>query len=356
METVMIGNKILKLRKEKNITQDILAGMVGVSAGAVSKWETGNSTPDITLLAPLARALGTTIDDLLSFSPELTEADVKNMKQNLSVIFTQSGYQAGEEACKKLLAEYPNSIFLKLTIASQLQIYSMMYAEESEEFLRSKSEYVLSLLEAVSLSGEVKYVSPALFSMASVYMILEDYDKSEATLKQLTEAYIDPMSIYPMVLQRMGKAEEAELLCEQMLLSRITQGTAMLSTMAKIAKEQGRLKQSMIYIETTQKIQQIFDIGLHTGDYNMCLYYIRTDQLELAAQAFNAYVTGVLSTEYDYQRNPYFCNIKLEASIDTQKIARLNMYKSHLNDPELKKLEGIADYEEAILLLKKQIS
>ena len=61
MNSFNIGDKILKLRKENNITQEQLANMVGVTAGAVSKWENGNSTPDITLLAPLARALDTSL-------------------------------------------------------------------------------------------------------------------------------------------------------------------------------------------------------------------------------------------------------------------------------------------------------
>ena len=50
MNRLHIGETILHLRKEKNITQEQLAIMVGVSAGAVSKWETGNSTPDISLI------------------------------------------------------------------------------------------------------------------------------------------------------------------------------------------------------------------------------------------------------------------------------------------------------------------
>ena len=43
MNDLNIGKTILELRKNRNITQDQLANMVGVSAGAVSKWETGVS-------------------------------------------------------------------------------------------------------------------------------------------------------------------------------------------------------------------------------------------------------------------------------------------------------------------------
>ena len=60
-----LGKKIQKLRKEKGWTQEELAGRVGVSAQAVSKWETDVSSPDISLLRPLAELLGVTVDQLL---------------------------------------------------------------------------------------------------------------------------------------------------------------------------------------------------------------------------------------------------------------------------------------------------
>lgn len=93
MNRLNIGETILKLRKGKKLTQEQLASMVGVSAGAVSKWENGNSTPDISLLAPLARALDTSIDTLLCFHPQLLEKEVMNIKQELIEIFLHEGYK-----------------------------------------------------------------------------------------------------------------------------------------------------------------------------------------------------------------------------------------------------------------------
>ena len=60
-----MGSRIAALRKQKGMTQERLAEAVGVSAPAVSKWETENSYPDIALLCPLARALGTDVNGLL---------------------------------------------------------------------------------------------------------------------------------------------------------------------------------------------------------------------------------------------------------------------------------------------------
>ena len=62
-----IGESIRYHRKRLNLTQAELAERVGVTAQAVSKWENDTGMPDITMAVPLARALGTTTDELLRF-------------------------------------------------------------------------------------------------------------------------------------------------------------------------------------------------------------------------------------------------------------------------------------------------
>jgi len=60
-----MGSFISQLRKEKGMTQKELAEKLFISAKAVSKWETGISTPDVGLLMPLADILGVTVTELL---------------------------------------------------------------------------------------------------------------------------------------------------------------------------------------------------------------------------------------------------------------------------------------------------
>lgn len=61
-----LGARIVKYRKEKGMTQEILAEKLGVSSQAVSKWENDVSCPDISLLPQLSRVLGVTTDELLT--------------------------------------------------------------------------------------------------------------------------------------------------------------------------------------------------------------------------------------------------------------------------------------------------
>ena len=66
MNQYVTGNMIKQSREAKKITQAELARTLGVSDKAVSKWETGRSYPDITLIEPLAKALGISTIELLS--------------------------------------------------------------------------------------------------------------------------------------------------------------------------------------------------------------------------------------------------------------------------------------------------
>ena len=61
-----IGKRISEYRKKKNLKQDELAEMLGVSAQAVSKWENDLSCPDIALLPELSRIFGVSIDELVA--------------------------------------------------------------------------------------------------------------------------------------------------------------------------------------------------------------------------------------------------------------------------------------------------
>ena len=66
MDRYVTGAVIRRLREKKKITQEELADMIHVSGKSVSKWETGQGFPDISLLEPLAKALDISVIELLS--------------------------------------------------------------------------------------------------------------------------------------------------------------------------------------------------------------------------------------------------------------------------------------------------
>lgn len=358
MDKLNIGDTILQLRKEKNITQDQLSAMVGVSAGAVCKWETGKSMPDIALLPSLARALEVSVDTLLSFKAKLSDKDVENIKRQLTEVFLQTGYVEGEGKCKEYIKKYPNSINLKLIIAGLIQMYSMLIdkdGKDSEELVKSKMEYSLELFKQVVESKDSKYVPSALFSISGIQMILGNYEGSEKALKKLNNSFIDPMSIFPFVLHKQGKNKEAEILCEKMLLHYLNNSISMLSTLSKISIETDKYEQALLYLNAICKIENEFKIGLHSGSYNTCVLYIKIKKLNLGAKWFKTYVEGLLSSEYNYCNNNFFKDVKLEVDTKGQKIIRKKLFQSLIDDPNLEVLTGLEDYEQAIKMLRDNI-
>lgn len=66
MNQTEIGEFIAKCRKEKKLTQAQLAERLNITDRAVSKWETGKSMPDSSIMLELCEILGITVNDLLS--------------------------------------------------------------------------------------------------------------------------------------------------------------------------------------------------------------------------------------------------------------------------------------------------
>lgn len=84
MNTSKIAEQISALRKSKGLTQNELGERVGVTFQAVSKWERGETLPDITVLPDLARVLETSIDNILlggerqlEYKGKITVSDMK---------------------------------------------------------------------------------------------------------------------------------------------------------------------------------------------------------------------------------------------------------------------------------------
>ncbi|AUN09807.1 XRE family transcriptional regulator [Clostridium botulinum] len=348
MNRLNIGETILQLRKAKNLTQEQLASMVGVSAGAVSKWENGNSTPDISLLGPLVRALDTSLDILLSFQPQLSEIEVDDIKQELIKIFLHGGYAAGEAKSLQYLNEYANSIRLKYEVAGLIYMYLMMAEKPSEEFIKSKKMYSLALLQQVVKSRDPKYTPMALFSIAHIHMEMEDYEESEKALKELPLYPIDPAIIYVDLYFKQEKDNEAIELCSSKLLNYITHSCAILTMLSKISKEKQNYDKAIFYLDACYKLQKIFKIGLGSAAYNYSKLYIEINKKEAAAQWFKTYVEEILAVQYDHHSNPYFEKIKLEVATEDQKMIRKKMLKSIIDEEDFKVLTGIADYEKGI--------
>lgn len=122
MDMITIGKEIQKLRKEKRMTQEALAAEMGVTIGAVSKWETGNAFPDIPMLCALADYFGVTTDELLGRNKcgkILVCDDAPIIRKAMCDMLEQRKYDCeavenGRQLFEKMKQEIPGAVFLDI--------------------------------------------------------------------------------------------------------------------------------------------------------------------------------------------------------------------------------------------------
>ena len=85
MDQMKIGAYLKELRKEKNLTQEQIAGKFGVSQRSVSRWENGNTMPDISVLIELADYYGVDLREILNGERKANNMDA-DLKQTLVMV------------------------------------------------------------------------------------------------------------------------------------------------------------------------------------------------------------------------------------------------------------------------------
>lgn len=130
---------IMDLRREKGYTQEKLAEMLGISTAAVSKWECGNSYPDITLLPQIAEIFDVSLDYLFSYdtAERKTISEVINEANRLS---KELNRDASIALIAKTLARYPNNDRLIFELARHKYIASRYKEKKEREAILQDAE------------------------------------------------------------------------------------------------------------------------------------------------------------------------------------------------------------------------
>ncbi|MBP3392200.1 MAG: helix-turn-helix transcriptional regulator [Clostridia bacterium] len=104
-----IGKNIKRLRIAKNITQEQLSCAMNVTCAAVSKWERGETYPEITLLQPLAYFFGVTLDELMGYNQEKIQAEIDKV---VDLYRKHWNNNKGHEIIVKAYKDYPNDYWI----------------------------------------------------------------------------------------------------------------------------------------------------------------------------------------------------------------------------------------------------
>ena len=174
-----IGERIRKLRTSRNLTQEEMAGHLGISFQAISKWERGDGYPDITLLPSIAAYFGVTVDELIGMDEITSVRRFDEINQLWKANREKGLHQDNVNLMKDALKSYPNNAVLLVQLAA-----SLARLGETDQ---QKREY---LWEAIQVQERIiQYCKDSEVRSATLFNLANDYFRYGDTDKALEYAY-----------------------------------------------------------------------------------------------------------------------------------------------------------------------
>jgi transcriptional regulator with XRE-family HTH domain len=185
MEEVNISKIITIKRKEKKVTQDDLAKFLGVSKASVSKWETGNSYPDIVLLPKLAAYFNISLDELMGYDPQMTIEDIRKLYVELSMEFSARPFDEVKGRCNKMVKKYFSCFSLLFQIGVLYINYGWTSKDEKQKIstIREARDLFVRVKEE---SGDMELKQHALHLEATCEMMLGNPKRIVDLLKDVS--------------------------------------------------------------------------------------------------------------------------------------------------------------------------
>ena len=253
---IKLGNKIRTLRKQKNISQEVLAQYLGVSFQAVSKWESETAMPDITLVPAIASFFGVSTDELFDYNHFEMEKRVNEIIEE-SLPFRGVDDAKCEAILREGLKKYPgNDILLNCLI------YSIPVPERSDEVI----SICKSLIEGTK-DDSVKY--DACRILAETYHVLGQYDLTKETIAMIPEIYFTKLELDAQLLAGEDKFQAAAV---QKFLSAESL-VEMLQELAEFYEEAGDCDKAKNQLETAKAVIEAFKGDVVKADHHVSNLY-----------------------------------------------------------------------------------
>ena len=171
-----IGSNIKRLRRERDITQEQLAGYLSVSVSAISQWESGKTAPDISLLASLANIFDVTSDMLLGIDINVKKERIEKIQEEAVNCLIASRYEEAEKILRLGLKEYPNSYGLMVGLMRAL--HNIARLPESKTKRKAFNEEIIAFGEKVLAEcTDDKTRHWAIQQLCYSYCDMDEYEK-----------------------------------------------------------------------------------------------------------------------------------------------------------------------------------
>ena len=185
-----LGANIKLFRKIKGYTQEELAGMLGVTPQAVSRWESEAGLPDVSMIVPIAQTLGSTTDALLGYQAQTGDSRIaekvfeKFREYDLDVA---DPAQSALRVCEYLADEAnKNPMNYEIVLKYVQRVAGLSYYIDMQGLLADDPKRAESILDdgirkglnVIRYSNDTKKINKAHYALAWIYIHRKDFDNA----------------------------------------------------------------------------------------------------------------------------------------------------------------------------------
>lgn len=253
-----IGNVIKKHRKNKGMTQEEMAVRLGVTAPAVNKWEKGSTLPDVALLAPIARLLGITTDELLSFKDDLTDEEIGQYLSGLQKDLESKDFHDVFLSVKEKTEEYPNCEKLIWQAAVMLDAKRMTMELPHKD---GYDDAIYGWYERCLLSEDERMRKQAADSLFHAFIRQENYEKAAQYLEYFSLEDPERKRMKALVDSKTGKRTEAYRAYEELIYIGYQRIQMTLNDLRILYMEDGDREMAKKLVAVSSSAASAFEMG-----------------------------------------------------------------------------------------------
>ena len=228
-------------RRQRGLTQEQLAEAMGVSVAAVSKWELGQSVPELETLLELADFFDLSVDALLGF--RLRDGGCQEAGDRIDAARRDKRYDEGAREAEMALRKYPNRFAVVYPAA---RLFHMDGIERKREpALRRALDLLSHACRLLDQNSDPAISETSLrIEMADVLLGLGEEERAIAMLRANNPCGVNDEAIGCILAGMAGRREEAMPLLSMALLRHVTAILQIGSKLCNIYEDRGRLDQA----------------------------------------------------------------------------------------------------------------
>lgn len=346
---------IQEKRKELGFTQEQVAEYLNVSIPAVSKWENGATSPDISLLPQLARLLKIDLNTLFCFQEDMSQQEIECFCREIAELVRTKGMASGFAAAEQKICEYPHNETLLHCLTFQLDGLLVMSGLPEDEVDQYDAR-LIKWYHRLAGSNDSKISNSANFMLVNRWIRSGDYDKAQEILDSMPdkEEAVSSMADKRMLQVNLflcrGETENALKCLQNALLLAVSKVQMLLCRMVDAELADGRIQAAKEIADKASQSSKLFDLW----EYNSL-----TAPLQVAVAEKNTSASidllqkmfAAMCTPWDMSSSPLFCRIAKSSGQKQMSPAMLlpaMLSELEKPDPAYAFLQNCDEYKELI--------